>query len=145
VWALACTAVELLRAEPLFDGDSEAVLRRIHEVLGSPGVPPCLQLDMSDQLADFLQKSLQLKPEARLCAQQACSHEFLQERFRLKVVCDRLPAQHGEMSLAEGEINPRLLLWLKGGAFLKLVRWRSTETRKEIEGRPGGPARCKRA
>ena len=133
VWALGCVGAELFTKKPLFRAfDDKDATRKIFELLGKPreggllllplfqhdtpgfcrAWPPTALKKSPPSFSDFLRAALRLDPQERVGITEALGMQFLAPR-ELHVPIAAEPAAEGPLSLAEGKLDPRLLLWLQ--------------------------------
>ena len=118
MWALGCTAAEMLLRTPLFRGDSQVdMLRLTFELFGKPPGGTLVRLpsfsshspsfapqpwpperlrsaDWPPRFADFVRAALEMDPLRRISAADAGKHDFFQlQRFRVE--CAECPTGRG--------------------------------------------------
>ncbi len=134
MWALGCTAAEMLLRKALFQGKSQIdMIRLIFQTFGTPSEgtlvhlplfskdlpafrlrpwPPDLLQACNPRFTDFVRANLKLEPEQRSSAVDALRHDVFQLQ-RFHVECAGSPAGRGQVSLVQQTLDPDLLVWLQ--------------------------------
>ena len=134
VWALGCVGAELFMKSALFSGNGAVIVtRKIFQLFGKPSQGVLISLPLFSQLSlrftstpwpptalkqsppaysDFIQAALRLDPQERVGITEALGMRFFAPRA-LDVSIAAAPAAHGPLSVAEGRLDPRLLLWFQ--------------------------------
>ena len=94
---------------PLFPKHPPAFRERVWPPVFKPNAPGKL---WPKNLAKFLRGALRLEPGQRITMQESQWHDLFQPR-RLQVILAAVPAEQGAASVAQEDMDPRLLEWLQ--------------------------------
>ncbi len=150
MWALGCTAAEMLLRKALFQGNSQFdLIRLIFQTFGTPSEgtlvhlplfskdlpsfrsrpwPPIDLLQLCNpRFTDFVRDLLKLEPEQRSSAVDALRHDVFQLQ-RFYVECAGSPAGRGQVGLVQQTLDPDLLVWLQADPAFEDLHMIFTET-----------------